>query len=119
MAKRSIKFTLETKDNTIANNVIGVFIDNSIKYKDGNVFVVIKNNNDEIIFTRENNEYKLELLFKNNSNTFGTYLLKEYNKLIELNIYTSVLKITDKYIEIEYELNDEKRYYKLEIGEVV
>ena len=119
MAKKSIKITLKTKDNTITNNVVGVFIDNSIKYKDDNVFVVVKNNNDEIVLTRENNEYKIELLFKNNSTTKGTYLLKGHNQLFELSIHTNILNINDKYIEVEYELNDERLLYKLEIGEIV
>lgn len=117
MPKKVINITLKTSNEIIQNKLNGVISDECIKYKEKDIIVIIEKYNKKITMTRSNLEYQLKLVFENNKNTYGEYILKGNNNKFKLDIYTSLLNIKDNMIEIEYKLNDEIRYFKLNIEE--
>lgn len=99
----------------------GIKNQNNIIYKDNNVLVKIIFS-DIIKIIRENSEYKIELNFNKNEKTKINYLLKEYNKSLELNLVTKNININNNYIEILYEVIDNNEgniNFKLEFEEIL
>lgn len=99
----------------------GIKNKNNIIYKDNNVSVKIIFS-DIIKIIRENSEYKIELNFNKNEKTKINYLLKEYNKSLELNLVTKNININNNYIEILYEIIDSDEgniNFKLEFEEIL
>ena len=99
----------------------GIKNKNNIIYKDNNVSVKIIFS-DIIKIIRENSEYKIELNFNKNKKTKINYLLKEYNKSLELNLVTKNININNNYIEILYEIIDNNEgniNFKLEFEEIL
>lgn len=99
----------------------GIKNKNNIIYKDNNVSVKIIFS-DIIKIIRENSEYKIELNFNKNEKTKVNYLLKEYNKSLELNLVTKNININNNYIEILYEIVDNNEgniNFKLEFEEIL
>lgn len=117
MAKKVINITLKTGDETLSNKLLGVVMDDYIKYRKNNILVVIKILKDSVLITRNNDEYQLNLVFKNKTNTKGKYILKENNYNFDLDIYTYILNISNNEIKIKYKLNDETRTFTLNIEE--
>lgn len=99
----------------------GIKNKNNIIYKDNIVSVKIIFS-DIIKIIRENSEYKIELNFNKNEKTKVNYLLKEYNKSLELNLVTKNININNNYIEILYEIVDNNEgniNFKLEFEEIL
>lgn len=119
MAKKQIEVILETENERLFNNALAIICDNTIKYNDNNIIVVVKYDNGRVVITRENDEYQLEMIFEKNKKINGNYLLKENNMNLKLEILTKELIINDNKIEITYIFNDELRNYKLHIKEWV
>jgi hypothetical protein len=117
MAKRRIEVVLETENEKLNNNTLGIITDNTIKYNDNNIIVVVKYDNNRVVITRENDEYQLEMIFEKDKTINGNYLLKENNVNLKLEILTKDLNIEENKIEITYILNDELRNYRLYIKE--
>lgn len=117
MAKKVINITLKTGDEALSNKLLGVVMDDYIKYRENNILVVIKILKDSVLITRNNDEYQLNLVFKNKTNTKGKYILKENNYNFDLDIYTYILNISNNEIKIKYKLNDETRTFTLNIEE--
>lgn len=117
MAKKEIEVVLKTPDDLIKINTLAIITKDVIKYRDNDMLVVIKQKNDKVLLTRENNEYQLKLEFEKNKKTLGNYLLKDNNMLLELEILTKNLEIDKKTIYIIYELYDEIREYKVSVKE--
>ena len=116
MAKKRIKYSLKTSEELIEKETDSIVIDNTIKYKEDDVSVLIKISDNKVYLTRENTIYKIELVFENNKDTIGIYYLKENNKSFKLDIHTNKLIIDNNNLDIEYVLNDDIRYFKLDIG---
>ena len=72
---------------------------------------------DNIKITRENDEYILEMVFKDNQTTNNKFILKENNYALDLPITTKKLQINKDKIEIEYEVNDEKNKFTVYMEE--
>ena len=117
MAKKQIEVILETEDEILNNNTLGIITDNTIKYNDNNIIVVVKYDDNKVVITRENNEYQLEMIFVKDKTINGNYLLKDNNINLKLEILTKELIIDNNKIEITYILNDELRKYRLHIKE--
>ena len=58
----------------------------------------------KVIFKRENNEIKLNMIFELNKKNNGEYILKEYSSNLAITTVTKKLKITNNSLEIEYDL---------------
>ena len=100
-------------------DVIGIKNKNKITYNENNIKNTIYINNDELILIRENDEFKNILNFIENKKTVTSYLLKESNTEIELNIKTESLLISDNSIEIVYMIieTDNIYEYKIEVSD--
>ena len=115
MAKKEIEIVLKTPDDLIKVNTSAIVNENIVKYREKDILVVLKQYGNTLFLTRENNEYQLNLKFQENKKTLGSYLLKDNNMILELEILTKNLKIDKNTIYIMYELHDEIREYIINI----
>lgn len=115
MSKIKIKTTVNNEKFLFK----GIKKQNKIIYKDDDISVTIDISN-IIVLTRENLDFKLQLIFDQNKETTGTYLLKMNNNYLELQVKTKKLVIEPKFIEIIYIINssDEIKNFKLEFEEI-
>ena len=97
------KVKLIIKLNEQESIIEGIKSKDTIIYKENDILVKIKYKNN-IYITRENDEYKIELNFENNE---CLYLLKKYNKNMNLEIKTKKINIDNNKIEIEYSIYEE------------
>ena len=98
----------------------GIKNKNSIIYKDSDVSIKIIID-DSVRLIRENNEFKMEMLFDKNKQTTCKYLLKEYNKCLDLLLETKMINYDDNHIDILYRIIDSSDDYinfKLEFEEI-
>lgn len=103
MSKINVKTSLKNNITTILNNAIGIYTNNKIMYNEDKINVIISFKNNEIIIIRKNHQYELTLNFTTNK---CNYLLKDYNKEINLTIKTKKITNLDNYLYIEYDLFD-------------
>ena len=108
------KVKLIIKLNEQESIIEGIKNKDSIIYKENDILVKIKYNNN-LYITRENDEYKLELNFENNE---CLYLLKKYNKNMNLEIKTKRINIDNNKIEIEYSIYEENIKFEIEFEEI-
>ena len=109
MSKIKIKIILNEERFTYD----GIKSKNTIKYKDKDMLVKIEISNN-ITMIRENDDYKLELIFNNNESR-GSYYLKKYHKMIDIVVNTNQLEIGENYIFINYKIEDNEQFeFKLE-----
>ena len=115
MSKIKIKATINDEKFLFK----GIKKQNKIIYKDNDILVTIDITN-IIILTRENFDFKLNLIFDKNKNTIGTYLLKTSNNYLELQIKTEKIVVEQNSIEIIYNINnnEESINFKLEFEEI-
>lgn len=116
MSKVRIKSILHDKSSKEVYNVdiIGIKIDNKIKYKDNEINVVICVNEDSMIIERKCKEYHLTLHLSQNNMTKGTYEIYALGT-IDLNITTNKLMINENKVEANYILdfgNNEKTEFE-------
>ncbi|MBP3460865.1 MAG: DUF1934 family protein [Bacilli bacterium] len=108
MSRVNIKSILENKNTKkiITLNTRGIKNNNIITYKDNDILVIIKI--DKSIKMKRNN---IEFEFIENENTNCIYNI--YDKQLNLNIFTNKLIIEEKYLEIDYIIEEEKLNFKL------
>jgi len=113
MSKVNITSILKNKNTKeiIKNNIKGIVNDNIINYIDNNTKVNIKIS-DSIIMTRKEEDSEIIFEFKELENTKCIY--KIYNKILELNIYTNKIVKRDNYLEIDYNIEEEKLNFRIE-----
>lgn len=102
MIKLKIKVTLKNNDIEKIKIYDALKTKNKIIYYDGCKVILEKEK-----ITRENNEYKMEILFNESK---IKYLLKKENKVLNINI--NILNI--KHLKVLYEVLDNKVYYEVE-----
>ncbi len=107
MAKKKIEIILKSSENVLNKNMVAIITDDTIKFSDSGIKVVLKICDTQVTMVRENDEYQLCLNFRKNKKTKGTYLLKEYKTTFSLDILTQSLEVKDSSVVIRYQLNDE------------
>ena len=124
MSKIKVNALLHNKkdEKFFNSDVIGIKSNNTIKYIDNDVVVVVGINEDNISLKRRSDEYDIDMYFKENTLTEGKYNIKALG-FFNLKVFTSKLIIEDKKIEIEYEMqiednNKELFSYKIEMEEL-
>lgn len=118
MPKIKIKSHLKNSTETINKNYFGLIQDNKITYNDNIVTVTLVFEKNKVLLKRSNNEYEINLPLENKINTAGTYLLKNYQKTLSIDIYTEGLIIEEGKIIINYSIvidNNQKDNYYFEI----
>lgn len=99
------KIKIKTTINGQVFSGEGIKNKNNIIYKDESATVKI-NISEVIKISRENDELKLDLILDKNNITKSLYLLKQYNKTIELIIKTKKIELSEKNLKINYEIID-------------
>ncbi len=81
-------------------NVLGICIDNTIKYKYNNELVIIKTFKNKVIISKKDEIKNSIFIFEDKVETMCNYNL--YGKSLKLKIFTKKLKITKNTIYIDY-----------------
>ncbi len=108
-----------TDNNHIAIDSNGIKDKNKITYYENdikNTIHIQESGNSYIILQRENSEFQNTIIFNPNQDTISTYLLKENNLTIELNIHTDQINITDNQININYTVLESNCEYDYHIN---
>lgn len=114
MKKINLNIKLISNANKINEKVIGNIVEESkeiIYQEQDDLKTNVKFNYEKNILTRENDDLLLEYKFIENKVTKGLITVKEYNKILEIELKTLNIKKEKNYIEIEYILENEKYLY--------
>lgn len=95
----------------------GIKQDNTYKYLENDIIVLVTYFNDRIIIKRSNNDYKVTINLEKNKETISTYEFIGGNKVFELKTFTKKLLISDNKILVKYNLEGNDFEYKLEVVE--
>lgn len=88
--------------NPLKFNLEGIKKRNELIYKEESTDVLIIID-ESVTIIRKNDDSELKLILDVTNNTKGTYFIKEVG-ILEIDIKTNILKITDNSIYTEYEL---------------
>lgn len=102
-----------TENQTLKIDSKGIKNKNKITYSFDDVKYTIKTNNNNILLTRESDEFLNNFSF--GDKTCSSYLLKENNFNVDININTIDIDIKDNYIYVKYEIIDTKCIYEYKI----
>lgn len=114
MSKISLHINLLNKEDktNLKWEVLGIKRDNVILYNEDNIKVKIDIEKNTL--TRENEDYLIEIDFKNNK---AFYTLKKYLTRLDLELKTKQIEINNQRIKINYIINMEKEIeYMYEIN---
>jgi hypothetical protein len=114
MSKVNIKSILENKNTKeiINYNIKGILNNNKLSYIENDTLVNIDFSNDNIIMKRILKD-KTEMLFDFKLNEVTICIYKIYNRNLKLNIFTNNIKKENNYVEIDYDIEEEKLNFKL------
>ena len=116
MGKIKLREIFKSNEENIDINVVGILNKNKIIYKENDIKVTIVVFSNKILMSRLHSNYEIDFIFENGKTTNAVYKLKEYNKEFKLTIKTTKLVINEKYISINYWLEDNTFSFKLELG---
>lgn len=114
MSKVKITSILENKNRNelIKNKICGILSNNKINYLDNNIVVTIYLNNNNINMKRViKNESEINFNFIEGKKTKCIYNI--FNKKLNLNLFTNKIVIDNKYLEIDYIIEEENINFKL------
>lgn len=113
MSKVYITSILRNKNTNdiIKKKINGIKKDNIINYIDENTKVTLEIN-DSITLKRKNQNNEIIFEFIENKNTKCIY--KIYDKEMYLNIYTNKIKKDNNYLEVDYNIEEEKLNFRIE-----
>lgn len=114
LAVKNIKIIINGHINQEKINTIGIKDNNKITYMLDNIKHKLVIEKDSIILTRENDEFKNNLIFNINNST-STYLLKSNNLEVDINIETKLIKHNENNINIIYRNIDSDENYEFNI----
>lgn len=113
--KIKCKVSLKNENEIVIDNEVfnGLKNDNKIVYyeKDIKVSILLE---DKIILKRSNEEYEIKLIFDEQNETEGKYLLKKDNLFLPLYTITDKIIVGNNLLLVNYCLNDEHYEFKLE-----
>jgi len=114
-----IKISLKNPEeiHPLKFNLEGIKKGIELIYKEDNTDVLIRME-DALTIIRKNDDSELKLILNVTNNTKGTYFIKEVG-ILEIDIKTNILKITNNSIYTEYELvinNEEIGLFIFEMG---
>ena len=119
MGKISLKASLISEEENLNIETTGIKTKNKIVYKENNITVTILIFNNKIEMNRTCNEYKINLIFEKNKDTMSKYNVFGMPKEFMLETKTNKLKITDKLIKIDYNLEGNNFSYELVWEEII
>lgn len=109
MAKKKIKITLKTGENSLIYDAVALIDNNRIQYVENNCKMMIDFTQDCVKMVRKNAEYEISFHFQK-ENSYGTIIfLKEGN--MSLPVALKRLEVTDTKLFIAYLLFEEEYEY--------
>ena len=116
MAKINIKVTLISEDDIKEENYHAIFQkeEDVITYQEQDQ-TITKINKKGSKLRRENKELIMEFSFDEGKETLGKLHIKNLNKNLNLKVKTNKILKEENKLEIEYELENQKYTYKLEV----
>lgn len=116
MAKTICCINLYENDKLVIDNkkVTGIKNDNKITYFDDNMTVTILLNGNTITMKRVSDEYNLILTFKDHVDTKGQYFLNNFNLWLPLDIFTDKILVSEKMLEINYQIEDTRFNFRID-----
>lgn len=118
MGKIKLKANLISEEENLNIETTGIKNKNKIIYKENNISVTIMLYNNKIEMKRECKEYKINLIFEKDKKSISTYNVFGAPKIFELETKTKRLEITDKKLELDYELEGSNFSYTLEMEDL-
>lgn len=113
MAKKEVTVTVKSQEENSSYKIKSIIEDGIIKYKENNG-TLVKFDYSKKTLVRENDELKMDYVFRQNEKTEGTIRIKELNKVIKVPIETKKLERKNNNIEIEFYVSDNEFLYKIE-----
>lgn len=115
MAKINIKVSILQDKNKNVFTTIGHYQEHNkiLTYKEKDNTLVTYDYTKNIL-TRNNQDILMKYQFIKNKVTTGTILIKDFNKYVDLDIYTDKIIIDNQNIEIQYKTED-NFIYKIEV----
>ena len=114
--KKKLKINLIGDDN-LNLCVDGIKVDNTYKYLENGLIVLITYFKDKIVIKRSNTDYIVTLNLENKKKTISTYEFTGGSKVFNLNTFTKKLLISDNIILVKYNLEGNDFEFKLEVVE--
>lgn len=111
---KKLKINLTGEEN-IDLCVDGIKQDNTYKYLENGLIVLITCFNNKITIKRSNADYQVTLNFEHNKKTVSTYEFSGGNKVFNLETYTKELVISDNKLLVKYNLEGNDFEFKLEV----
>ena len=118
MGKISLKASLISEDENLNIETTGIKTKNKIVYKENNITVTILIFDNKIEMNRTCNEYKINLVFEKGKKSISKYNVFGMPKEFLLETKTNKLEMTDKEINIKYNLEGNNFSYHLEMEDV-
>ena len=118
MGKISLKASLISEDENLNIETTGIKTKNKIVYKENNITVTILIFDNKIEMNRTCNEYKINLVFEKGNKSISKYKVVGMPKEFLLETKTNKLEMTDKEINIKYNLEGNNFSYHLEMEDV-
>lgn len=100
--KVKIDTKLEFQDGVKTYSVVGILIDNQLKFKEDDTIVVIDLVSSKMI--REDNDKKIEYKFLESTETLNDLYLKSNNYSVKIPIVTELFDLVDNKCTIKYRL---------------
>lgn len=111
---KKLKINLTGEEN-IDLCVDGIKQDNTYKYLENGLIVLITYFNNKVTIKRSNTDYQVILNFEYNKKTVSTYEFTGGNKVFYLDTYTKELIISDNKLLVKYNLEGNDFEFKLEV----
>ena len=116
MSKINLEAKLVSDFDNIDIKTTGIKNKNKIIYKENDVSVTIYTDSNKICIKRVSKDYDIELFFDEGKKTISNYRLFGANKVFELETFTKKILLSDKFINIDYILEENNFSYELKIG---
>lgn len=113
MAKKDVIVTVKGQEENSSYKIKSIIEDDVIKYKEKNNTLVKFDYNKNTLF-RENEELRMDYVFRRNEKTEGTIRVKELNQIIKVPIETKKIERKNNNIEISFIVSDNEFLYKIE-----
>lgn len=114
MPKKLVNITIKNGEESNKITVNAIVEDEKIKYLEKDNTIVVFKYKDNILI-RENNDLRMEYIFKERQETEGILLIKEYNKEMSIKIYTEKIIKNDENLEVEFNIENNKFIYNIEV----
>ncbi len=105
MAKINMEITLHSPEEKSRKNLVGELQENQISYIDGGFLVSIKWQDEAIILTKSNNNYKIAIRLEKN-NSAGTYEDLKSKMCLKMKVDSEDFAISNNCVKMSYVIED-------------